>query len=336
MRTRRNIVFKMLNHIQEKLVIYLPITMILAIAYGYYFNPAGLKLFMPIIIFFMVYPMMVTLRYEELLAKGNGKLHLVAQIINFLVFPIMGYGIGKLFFPDNNYIIIGLLLMSLLPTSGMTISWTGFAKGNVPAAIKMMVIGLILGSVLTPFYLNIFMGESGGIPFMDIINEIIKVVFVPMVLGYGSQKYLLKKYGRERFQNEFKKNIPLIATLALVGIVFISTAMRANVIVANPIMLVKIFVVLAVSYTASFILVTIIAKAMFNREDGIALIYGTVMRNLSIALAIALSIYSTSGSEVALIVAVGFVVQIQGAALYLKILDKVYKTDNSQLELEVN
>lgn len=328
--------FKILDHIKEKLVIYLPITMLLAIAYGYYFNPSSLKIFMSTIIFFMVYPMMVTLKYSELLAKGNGKLHVVAQVINFLIFPIMGFGIGKLFFPDNNYIIIGLLLMSLLPTSGMTISWTGFAKGNVSAAIKMMVVGLVLGSVLTPFYLKLFMGESGGIPFMDIINEIIKVVFVPMILGYGTQKYLIKKYGRERFQREFKKDIPLLATAALVGIVFISTAMRAKVIVANPIMLVKIFIVLSISYAVSFLVVTIIAKSMFNREDGIALIYGTVMRNLSIALAIALSIFSTAGSEVALIVAVGFVVQIQGAALYLKILDKVYRVDNGQLEAEVN
>lgn len=53
------------------------------------------------------------------------------------------------------------------------------------------------------------------------------------------------------------------------------------------------------------------------------LVYGTVMRNLSIALAIALSIFSEAGSEVALIVAVVFVIQIQGAAIYLKVVDKL-------------
>ncbi len=326
--------FKALDHIKEKLTIYLPITMLLAVIYGYYFDPSSLKIFMPYIIFFMVYPMMVTLKYKELLEKGNKKLQVVAQILNFIVFPFMGYGIGKLFFPDNNYIIIGLLLMALLPTSGMTISWTGFAKGNISEAIKMMILGLILGSVLTPFYLNFFMGQSGGIPFMDIINEIIKVVFIPMALGFASQKILIKKYGQERFQKEFKKNIPLIATAALVGIVFISTAMRAKVIVSNPILLVKIFIILGLAYSLTFFLVSLIAKLMFSREDGIALIYGTVMRNLSIALAIALSIFSTAGSEVALIVAVGFVVQIQGAALFLKLIDKIYASPYKKEILE--
>ncbi|MGM0396983.1 MAG: arsenic resistance protein [Bacillota bacterium] len=328
--------FKVLAHIKKKLVIYLPITMILAVAYGYFIDASPLRSLVPVIVFFMVYPMMVTLRYRELVSKGNKKLHLVAQGINFIIFPTMGYLIGRLFFPGNTYIMIGILLMALLPTSGMTISWTGFAKGNVSAAIKMMVVGLILGSLLTPFYLDLFMGESAGIPFMSIINEIVKVVFIPMALGFATQKLLLKKYGKERFQDEFKEKIPLIATAALIGIVFISTAMRAKVIVADPAMLVKIFLVLSASYSLAFLIVTIIAKSMFEREDGIALIYGTVMRNLSIALAIALSIFSTAGSEVALIVAVGFVVQIQGAALFLRLIDKVYRPEHNSPAIELS
>ena len=315
--------FNTLSHIQKRLTLYLPLTMVLAVIYGYNFNPQPLKSLMAPIIFFMVYPMMVTLKYKELFARGNKKLHIVTQIVNFLIFPFLGFFIWRFAFPDNQYIGIGLLLMALLPTSGMTISWTGFAKGNVSAAIKMMVVGLILGSLLTPVYLRLFMGTATDIPFSGIVNEIIKVVFIPMAIGFISQKVLVKRYGQERFMKEFKPKIPLIATVALIGIVFISTAMRAKTIVANPEMLVKILTVLSLAYLFSFILVTVIAKALFNREDGIALVYGTVMRNLSIALAIALSIFSTSGSDVALIVAVAFVVQIQGAALYLKVVNKL-------------
>lgn len=315
--------FKVLAHIQKRLVYYLPLTMLLAIIYGNYLDVSFLKSFTPIIVFFMVYPMMVVLRYDELLSKGNNKLLIVSQVINFLIFPMVGYFIGRVFFPDNPYIIIGILLMALLPTSGMTISWTGFAKGNVPAAIKMMVVGLILGAFLTPFYLGIFVGESANIPFSGILGEIVKVVFIPMALGYGTQKLFIKKYGIERYNKGLKLKIPLISTLSLVSIVFISTAMRAKVIISNPILLVKIILVLSLAYAFGFILVTLIARFLFNREDGIALVYGTVMRNLSIALAIALSIFSEAGSEVALIVAVGFVIQIQGAAIYLKMVDRL-------------
>ena len=297
--------------------------MLLAIIYGNYFDVSFLKKLTPIIVFFMVYPMMIVLRYEDLMNKGNNKLLLVSQLVNFIIFPLVAYFIGRVFFPDNQYLMIGILLMALLPTSGMTISWTGFAKGNVPEAIKMMVVGLILGAALTPFYLGFFMGESVDIPFSGIIVEIIKVVFIPMILGYLTKKLLVRKFGEDKYNREFKSRIPLISTLSLVSIVFISTAMRAKVIVSNPILLVRIILVLTAAYAFGFIVVTLIAKLLFNREDGIALVYGTVMRNLSIALAIALSIFSEAGSEVALIVAVGFVIQIQGAAIYLKRVDKL-------------
>lgn len=325
--------FKVLRHVQKRLVYYLPLTMLLAIIYGNYFDVRSLKTFTPIIVFFMVYPMMIVLRYGELMSKGNNKLLIVAQLINFVIFPIVGYFIGKVFFPDNQYLIIGILLMALLPTSGMTISWTGFAKGNVPEAIKIMVVGLILGAALTPFYLGIFLGESVNIPITNIISEIIKVVFVPMALGFATQKFLIKKYGMETYNNKIKLKIPLISTLSLVSIVFISTAMRAKVIVSNPILLVKIILVLSASYGFGFIIVTLIAKLLFNREDGIALVYGTVMRNLSIALAIALAIFTEAGSEVALIVAVGFVIQIQGAAIYLKRVDKLLGLRVEEVEI---
>ena len=56
---------------------------------------------------------------------------------------------------------LGLLLASLVPTSGMTISWTGFAGGNLAAAVKMTVIGLILGSLATPLLCSGADGSNG-------------------------------------------------------------------------------------------------------------------------------------------------------------------------------
>lgn len=316
--------FKVLSYIKKKLIIILPVTMILAIVFGYYFETSYLKNFVTPIIFLMVYPMMVNLKYKELLTTGNTKLHVVTQLVNFILIPLTGFVLGKLFFIDNNYLITGLLIMSLLPTSGMTISWTGFAKGNISAAIKMMVVGLILGSLLTPIYLNLFLGATINIPFIGVITQIIKIVFIPMLAGYLTQKILVSIYGIQGFQKRFKPKFPLLSTLGLLGIVFISTALKAKTIVKNPALLLKIFVVLIVYYSINFIVTTVIAKKLFNREDSIALVYATVMRNLSIALAIALSIFAKKGADVALILAVAFVVQIQGAAWYLKIVDKVF------------
>lgn len=95
---------------------------------------------------------MINLKFKKIFEGGDFKVIMVAQILNFFVIPFLAYGIGLLFFRNNYYLTLGLLMAGLVPTSGMTISWTGFAKGNIEAAVKMAVIGLILGSIALPLY----------------------------------------------------------------------------------------------------------------------------------------------------------------------------------------
>ena len=80
------------------------------------------------------------------------------------MFPLIAYFIGILFFDNEPFLRLGLLLIALLPTSGMTISWTVMAKGNVNAAIRMVVIGLLLGALLSPFYITGLLGTAVDVP----------------------------------------------------------------------------------------------------------------------------------------------------------------------------
>ena len=122
--------------------------------------------------FLMVYPMMVNLQIEKLFSLEGMKCQIITQIINFGVIPFIAFGLGNYFFPNSPLVILGLLFASLLPTSGMTISWTGFAKGNMNAAIKMTVVGLIMGSLATPLYAKWLMGEVIEMPMQKIFISI--------------------------------------------------------------------------------------------------------------------------------------------------------------------
>ncbi|MCJ8499538.1 bile acid:sodium symporter [Desulfatitalea sp. M08but] len=144
--------------INRNLVIAIPITMLLGFGYGLFLPVSFLKTLIIPFTFLMVYPMMVTLKLRKVLEGGDVKAQLLTQVINFGVIPFAAFGLGLLFFREAPYMALGLLLAGLVPTSGMTISWTGFAKGNVAAAVKMTVIGLTLGSLATPFYVKWLMG----------------------------------------------------------------------------------------------------------------------------------------------------------------------------------
>ena len=317
--------WKTIAFLQKNLTWSIPAFMILGIIYGYFATAAPLKSAIVPLTFLMVYPMMVNLQIKKVFSKGDTKLQIVVQALNFLLIPFVGFGIGKLFFPENDLIVLGLLLTSLLPTSGMTISWTGFAKGNIAAAIKMTVIGLVLGSLLTPFYLKFLMGTVIDIPLLDVFKQIFIVVFLPMAAGYATQRFIISRYGQERYQKEIKQKFPPLSMLGVLGIVFVAMALKAQSIVSNPLILVQYLLPLVVLYGLNFLLSTVVGKVAFSRGDGIALVYGSVMRNLSIALAIALNVLQgDKGSEIALIIAVAYIIQVQAAAWYVKFTDKIF------------
>lgn len=316
--------WKILGVLQKNLTWSIPVFMMLGLAFGNFSTVDFLKSWIIPLTFLMVYPMMVTLNIKELLTKGGAKLQIAAQLINFAVIPFLGLGIGRLFFPNNHLIVLGLLLTSLLPTSGMTISWTGFAKGNVPAAVKMTVVGLLAGSLLTPIYLKLLMGTVVNISLLEVFRQIIFIVFLPLIAGYTTQILLTKRFGKEEYEKRLKPKFPVLSTLGVLGIVFVSMALKAKAITSNPIILLYFLLPIIIIYSINFVFSTIIGKLLFNDKDTIALVYGTVMRNLSIALAVAMGIFGENGSEIALIISIAYIIQVQAAAWYVKLSSRIF------------
>ncbi|WP_320169897.1 bile acid:sodium symporter [Maridesulfovibrio sp.] len=316
--------WKLLRKISQNLIVAIPLMMLGGFAYGLLADPRWLKSMIIPFTFLMVYPMMVTLKIKKVFEGGDVKAQMLTQIINFAVVPFVAYGFGMYFFSDRPYMALGLLLAGLVPTSGMTISWTGFAKGNMSAAVKMTVIGLICGSLATPFFVKALMGATIEINLTSVMKQIFFIVFLPMTLGYATQRIMVARYGQEDFQKFIGPKFPPLSTLGVLGIVFVALALKARTIASAPEVLVGILVPLLILYAFNYILSTIIGRTFLPRGDAIALVYGSVMRNLSIALAIAINAFGPQGSDAALVIAMAYIIQVQSAAWYVKYTSSVF------------
>lgn len=321
------IMWKILMRINKNLVYAIPLFMIAGFLFGAAVDASisrKMKVLIIPLTFLMVYPMMVTLNIQHLRQGLNPKLQGTAQFINFAIIPFIAFFLGRWFFPEQPYMALGLLLASLLPTSGMTISWTGFAKGNMGAAINMTVIGLTLGSLATPFYVNWLLGATVQVDVQKVMQQILFIVFLPMGLGYVTRQALLKKYTMPEFKEKIAPRFPALSTIGVLGIVFVAMALKARTLVDSPGLLLVIFVPLLLLYLINFALSTLTAKLFFSRNDGIALVYGTVMRNLSIALAIAINAFGEAGANAALVIALAYIIQVQSAAWYVQFTDRLF------------
>ena len=107
--------WKQISYLKKNLIVAIPIFMVLGILYGNFFTPTPLKSLILPLTFLMVYPMMVNLKVKKLFLKGNSKLQIITQVINFGIIPFVAYFMGKIFFSNNPLIALGLLLAALLP-----------------------------------------------------------------------------------------------------------------------------------------------------------------------------------------------------------------------------
>jgi arsenite transporter len=319
---------QVLSFLQKNLVWSIPISMSVGLLYGYLFDAGPLKQFIIPVTFVMVYPMMVTLNVKTIFKGQDYKLQLLTQLVNFVLIPLLAFYTGKLFFsggPEKYGLwSVGLFLIGVLPTSGMTISWTGFAKGNKEAAIKMVVFGLVLGALAAPVYTKVFMGATIDVDMLHMFKQIALFVFVPLIAGLLTQTLFIKKVGRQTWNDRIKPKFPPFSALGVILIAFLAMSLKAKNIIANPQDILTILLPLVLFYLVTYGLLSIGGRIFLKREDAIAMVFGVVMRDLSIALAIAMTAFGKQGLTIALLIALAYVVQIQSAAWYVRFVGKIF------------
>lgn len=244
-------------------------------------------------------------------------------MVNFAVIPLVAFAIGRLWFPDQPAFTLGLLLAALQPSSGMTIASTGFARDNVTAAVKMTVLGLILGSLATPFYVKWLIGATIPVDLVAVFAQIAPVVFLPMLAEQAKRSLMMARVGPRRFRQDWAPRFPPLSTLGVLGIVFVAIALKASDLAARPAILIAIIAPLLLLYMVNHALGTIVGQLFLPRGDAIALVYGTVMRNLSIALALAMNAFGEASADAALI-AVAYVIQVESAAWHARLGHRIF------------
>jgi arsenite transporter len=318
----RRLGMNVMRLLQKNLSFSIPAAMILGLLFGYYNDPSFLKNLIIPITFMMVYPMMATLNVGAVFSGKDARLQVTTQLINFLVMPLVAFGIGWLFFtgqePKYGLWAVGLFLLGVLPASGMTISWTGFARGNKEAATKMLVFGLIIGALAAPVYTKVFMGATIEVNMPHMFQQIALFVFVPLVVGLGTQYALRWKYGLAAWNKRIKEYFPPFSALGVNLIAFTAMSLKAKNIVQNPDDILIILLPLLVFYLVTYGTLTVLGRVLFSRGDAIAMVFGVVMRDLSIALAVAMTAFGKQGYDIALLISLAYVIQIQSAAMYVR------------------
>ena len=127
----------------------------------------------------------------------NWRLHLLVQLSTFGVFPLIGIAfmlIGRGWLPEG--LLAGFFYLCALPsTISTSIAMTTMARGNVSGAIFNATLSSLLGMVVTPLLVNLFLhvggdgGASGG-SMLDQFTKIATQLFLPLVAGQIARRWI--------------------------------------------------------------------------------------------------------------------------------------------------
>ncbi len=123
----------------------------------------------------------------------NWQLHLLIQTSTFILFPL----IVICFYPwmqteQQKLLWLGVFFLAALPsTVSSSVVMVSMAKGNIPASIFNASLSGIIGILITPLWMGIFVSgsQAGDFDFGHIYLKLVTEIIVPVALGIALQKY---------------------------------------------------------------------------------------------------------------------------------------------------
>ncbi|MFA0069867.1 bile acid:sodium symporter [Vibrio breoganii] len=125
---------------------------------------------------------------------SNWRLHLFIQSATFIFYPLLWVIFGDLFLAYMpSALAFGFCYLFVLPsTVSSSVAMTSVGKGNVPGAIFNASLSSIIGVLITPFLIQLFMGFEGAqLNLMDSVISIAKLLLLPMLVGQLARPLLL-------------------------------------------------------------------------------------------------------------------------------------------------
>jgi solute carrier family 10 (sodium/bile acid cotransporter), member 7 len=130
----------------------------------------------------------------------NWRLHATIAATTFLVFPLLGTGLGALF-PHllKPALWLGILFVCALPsTVQSSIALTSMAQGNVAGAICSATASNVAGIILTPLIFGAMSRLHGGAVSLQGVGEIVLELLMPFVAGHLLRPWIGAWAGRNR------------------------------------------------------------------------------------------------------------------------------------------